>query len=176
MHPLRQAAEYFRFMLEDARDPRFKAIAGAALGLIAVGSTVFWLLERWTLLDGVYFSVMTLTTIGYGDVAPRTAAGKMFAIVYVIFGVGLLAGFSPSSPSGRPSAWNGRNRASRMEVEADDAGRQLADRGRGHRGRSVDRARLAAAAILTSSPGAGALPPLCTLAEGLFHGAHVRRH
>lgn len=92
MQPLRQAAEYFRFMLEDARDPRFKAIAGAALGLIAVGSTVFWLLERWTLLDAVYFSVMTLTTIGYGDVVPRTA-GKMFAIVYVIFGVGLLGGF-----------------------------------------------------------------------------------
>lgn len=93
MPPLRQAAEYFRFMLEDARDPRFKAIAGAALGLIAVGSAVFWVLERWTVLDAVYFSVMTLTTVGYGDVVPRTAARKIFAIVYVIFGVGLLRGF-----------------------------------------------------------------------------------
>jgi hypothetical protein len=36
---------------------------------------------------------MTLTTIGYGDVESRTAAGKILAIVYGIVGVGLLGGF-----------------------------------------------------------------------------------
>ncbi len=93
MQALRQNADCFRFLLDDVRDPRFKAIAGTALGLIAIGSVVFWLLEGWMLLDAVAFSVMTVTTVGFGDLAARTAPGKIFTIVYVVLGVGLLGGF-----------------------------------------------------------------------------------
>ncbi len=93
MQALRQTASYFRFLFEDVRDPRFRAIAGAALGLVAMGSIIFWLLEGWPPLDAVYFSVMTLTTVGYGDVVPRSAPGKIFTMVYVVLGVGLFGGF-----------------------------------------------------------------------------------
>ena len=79
MQPLRQTAQDVRFLWALARDPRFQAIAGAAIGLIAIGSVVFWFLEGWPPLDAVYFSVMTLTTIGYGDVVPATAVGAFEA-------------------------------------------------------------------------------------------------
>lgn len=44
--------------------------------------------EDWSILDPVYFSVVT-ATIGYGDFVPKTAAGKLFTIVYIISGIGL---------------------------------------------------------------------------------------
>lgn len=46
---------------------------------------------RW--LDALYFSVITLTTIGYGDFVPSTDLGKVFTIGYVITGVGIIVGF-----------------------------------------------------------------------------------
>ena len=41
----------------------------------------------------LYFSVVTLTTVGYGDFAPQTDVGKLFAAVYVVVGVGILLAF-----------------------------------------------------------------------------------
>lgn len=44
-----------------------------------------------TIMDVVYFSVCTFTTVGYGDVVPQTSAGRLFAVIYAIFGVGVVA-------------------------------------------------------------------------------------
>ena len=40
-------------------------------------------------MDAVYFSVMTVATVGYGDFSPHTTLGKMFTIFYVLCGLGL---------------------------------------------------------------------------------------
>ena len=37
-------------------------------------------MERWNLLDSMYFSIVALTTIGYGDLSPSTAASKSSTI------------------------------------------------------------------------------------------------
>jgi hypothetical protein len=47
--------------------------------------------EGWNLLDSLYFCVITLTTIGYGDFSPKTDPGKLFTIMYAFTGIGLLA-------------------------------------------------------------------------------------
>lgn len=61
------------------------------IGLVlTAGMFFFHQFEAMTLLDALYFSVMTLATVGYGDFTPQTALGKIFAIVYVLFGVGLI--------------------------------------------------------------------------------------
>ena len=42
-------------------------------------------------LDAVWWTVSTVTTVGYGDIVPVTDAGKIMAIFYMIFGIGVLA-------------------------------------------------------------------------------------
>lgn len=74
-------------------DPRFRAISFLVVVLLASGTIFYWRIEDWTLLDSLYFSVITLTTIGYGDLAPTTASSKVFTIVYVLIGLGILVSF-----------------------------------------------------------------------------------
>ncbi len=55
---------------------------------IAVGATGFMLLEDLSLLDAVYFATETVTTVGYGDLSPKTPAGRLFTIFFMLAGVG----------------------------------------------------------------------------------------
>jgi voltage-gated potassium channel len=61
---------------------------------LTIGSGFYMLVEGWSVLDAVYFSVVTLATVGYGDLSPTTAPGKLFTIAYIVAGIGLLAGFA----------------------------------------------------------------------------------
>jgi len=75
------------------RDPEFRAL-GFLLVLVLAGGTVFyWQVERWTAIDSLYFCVMTIATIGYGDFTPTGNASKVFTIGYAILGIGLFASF-----------------------------------------------------------------------------------
>lgn len=58
-----------------------------------IGSVAYHFLEGWTWIDSLYFSVITLTTIGYGDFTPVTDGGKIFTIIYIIVGVGIILNF-----------------------------------------------------------------------------------
>jgi voltage-gated potassium channel Kch len=61
--------------------------------VLAFGTLVYHNIEGWGWLDSLYFSVITLTTIGYGDLSPTTDIGKIFTIMYVFIGLGILVGF-----------------------------------------------------------------------------------
>jgi voltage-gated potassium channel len=60
----------------------------ALLAAVALGTLGFRLLEGWTWADSLYGTIQTLTTVGYGDVTPQTAAGRAFASLYMFVGVG----------------------------------------------------------------------------------------
>ncbi len=49
--------------------------------------------EHWSLVNAVYFCVVTLGTVGYGDITPTTDVGKIFTTVYIIVGLSILGGF-----------------------------------------------------------------------------------
>ena len=63
-----------------------------ALGIaIILGTLGFRLIEGWSLVDSFYVTVQTLTTVGYGDLPPRSVAGRGFAVVVMLIGVGGVA-------------------------------------------------------------------------------------
>jgi voltage-gated potassium channel Kch len=61
--------------------------------MILFGTVTYHFLEGWSWVDSVYFSVVTLTTVGFGDFAPQTDAGKIFTIFYIVMGIGMILGF-----------------------------------------------------------------------------------
>jgi voltage-gated potassium channel len=74
-------------------DPHFRALAFLAFVALTTGTVFYWLVEDWRLIDCLYFSAATLTTVGYGDFTPQTDAGKLFTVVYVLVGVGVMLAF-----------------------------------------------------------------------------------
>jgi hypothetical protein len=66
-------------------------LLSSPLALIVVGGVLFASMEGWSIGDSIYFCIVSLTTVGYGDFVPRSAGGKGLLVVYVLFGVPLLA-------------------------------------------------------------------------------------
>ncbi len=58
--------------------------------LIGFGTWAFRLLEDWSWAESFYFSVATLTTVGYGDIHPTTDSSRIFTAVYILIGVGVV--------------------------------------------------------------------------------------
>jgi voltage-gated potassium channel len=56
--------------------------------MILIGASGFRYFEQFSWLDSIYTSTQTVTTVGYGDLAPTTAAGRMFSILLMLTGVG----------------------------------------------------------------------------------------
>ncbi len=83
-----------RFLLWDLiRDERTRPLFIWAGILIFLGSAIFHWLEDWSWVDSFYFSVISLTTVGYGDFTPTTTLTKILAVFYVLNGVGILLAF-----------------------------------------------------------------------------------
>jgi voltage-gated potassium channel len=60
----------------------------AIASVVALGTFGFRLIEGWSWLDSLYTATQTVTTVGYGDIAPQTSMGRLFAVVFMIAGVG----------------------------------------------------------------------------------------
>jgi len=65
-----------------------------------------------SILDSMWWAVVTLTTVGYGDVYPNTAGGKLFTALVTLVGVGLIA-----IPSGLLASVLTEARVERRKVE-----------------------------------------------------------
>lgn len=75
------------------RDQQGRAIAGVLGVQLIVGMVFYHLVEHWRWLDSLYFSVATLTTVGYGDFSPTTDLSKVFTMGFLITGMGIVAAF-----------------------------------------------------------------------------------
>lgn len=84
---------FIRTLLSFLKDPEYRSLLLASAGIVAIGTVTYHYLEGWNWLDSLYFSTITLTTIGFGDFAPQTDAGKIFTIVYIIVGIGMILAF-----------------------------------------------------------------------------------
>jgi voltage-gated potassium channel len=70
---------------------RLRVVLVLVVILIASGTTGYMLLEGWSLHDALYMTVITLSTVGYGEVRPLTRPGELFTILMIFGGVGVLA-------------------------------------------------------------------------------------
>lgn len=78
------------FLLDVLGDRASRPIFLWAGSMLLVGTLVYHWLEGWSYLDALYFCVITLATIGYGDLTPTTPLAKAFTILYVINGIVIL--------------------------------------------------------------------------------------
>lgn len=62
------------------------------LVMLVLGGTVFFhYIEGWSWLDSYFFTVVTLSTVGYGHLVPATAAGKIGTTIFIFVGLGVFA-------------------------------------------------------------------------------------
>lgn len=71
----------------------FRYLAGTVLFTLSVGTFFYHIVEKLSWVDAYYFSVVTLATVGYGDITPHTTAGKLFTSFYILTGVGIITTF-----------------------------------------------------------------------------------
>ena len=86
---MRSSVRILRGIQTALADGRVKGILVFTCALILWATVFYHFIEGWGWLDSLYFSVVTISTIGFGDFSPQTAAGKIFTIFYIVVGLGV---------------------------------------------------------------------------------------
>jgi voltage-gated potassium channel len=77
-------------LLDVIRDKESRPVFYWVVGMLLAGVLVYHWLEGWSYLDALYFCVVSLATVGYGDLTPTTPLARLFTIIYLINGIGIL--------------------------------------------------------------------------------------
>lgn len=93
----------------------------ALLGLFVIiifGTLGYDLIEGWGFVASFYTTIVTISTVGYGDFVPRTWEGQLFTVVLIIFGVGTMLYtvglLAEATIEGRLLAITGRGKQKKM--------------------------------------------------------------
>jgi len=76
--------------LKDAVARRFLLDLARLVGFVLFGALGFMLVEHWNFLDSLFMTVITLTTVGYGETHPLSTAGKLYTILLILIGAGVV--------------------------------------------------------------------------------------
>ncbi|MEC5207313.1 voltage-gated potassium channel [Vogesella perlucida] len=75
---------------------RLLSLSALVLSAVVMGTLGYHLLEGWSVFDSLYMTVITLATIGYGETHPLDTVGRVFTVLLIIFGTGVV-GYGISS-------------------------------------------------------------------------------
>ena len=67
---------------------RLRYLLALPVAVIIIGTIGFMIIEDLSFLDALYFTIATISTVGYGDIVATDTAGKIFSIIIIIFGIG----------------------------------------------------------------------------------------
>ncbi len=84
---------FLRSLASGIKDAEFRGLLYVVVIILVTGTVFYHNAEHWHWLDSLFFSVTTLTTVGYGNLVPVTTTGKIFTIVYIFLGLGTILGF-----------------------------------------------------------------------------------
>jgi len=68
----------------------YKVLTSAAVTVVATATVVYHWLEDWSWVDSLYFSVVAVTTVGFGDLTPTKDGAKLFTVAYILVGLGII--------------------------------------------------------------------------------------
>ena len=88
----------------------YKFLAATALGVVLGATAVYHFTEDWSWVDSLYFSVVAVTTVGFGDLTPTTDGSKLFTVFYVVVGVALIGTYLNLALRRRSSRFARRHR------------------------------------------------------------------
>lgn len=66
-------------------------LAGAIVGVFMIGVVGYVLIEGWTVIDALYMTAITLTTVGFGEIQPLSDLGRLFTIFLMLIGISTVA-------------------------------------------------------------------------------------
>ncbi|MBV7335349.1 potassium channel protein [Chloroflexi bacterium TSY] len=70
---------------------RLSVVVWIGLTLVIGGTFGYMWIEHWSWIDALYMTVITLSTVGYGEVQPLSQGGKFFSVGLIVLGVGTVA-------------------------------------------------------------------------------------
>ena len=73
-----------------SRNPIWTALV-LLLGVITTGTCGYMILEGYNALEGLYMTIITVTTVGFGEVRPLSDLGRGFTTLLILIGFGALA-------------------------------------------------------------------------------------
>ena len=80
---------YWQGMVQTFRNPQVRKLLVLIFVTIGAATVFYHFQEHWGWIDALYFSVITLSTVGYGDFSPQTPVGKLFTVGYILCGLGM---------------------------------------------------------------------------------------
>lgn len=85
--------ENFKTITKSLLSPEMLSLLLLLIIILAIGTIFYSIEEKWSIIDAFYFSAMTITTAGFGDLHPTTDLGKIFTVFYVFMGLGVVLAF-----------------------------------------------------------------------------------
>ncbi len=69
----------------------YRVLLGLAGLIVGSGTVFFHFVEGWSWIDAYFFTVITISTVGYGQLVPATVIGKLGTTVLIALGIGVVA-------------------------------------------------------------------------------------
>jgi voltage-gated potassium channel len=106
------------------KKPDTRALLLWMIGLLLVGTIFYHMVEGWSWLDAFYFCVITLSTVGFGDLSPTMPESKIFTVAYIFLGLSIFVSLVNMLAKTRREIHS--QHAARVQQDAETT-RQIAD-------------------------------------------------